>query len=115
MYRKEEEHDVGSLAAAQNVVRPVTLWLAPFTHRLAGLVYISMETIQAYFTVQAPPPRSHSQTIFRHMGKIGLVNGLFHSHSLRQNVGGPIRLLCESDVIIMATKKAEQSRQCAGD
>ena len=33
------------------------------------------------------------------MGKIGLVNGLFHSRSLRQNVGGPIRLLCESDVI----------------
>ena len=56
MYRKEEKHDVGSLVAAQNEVRPVTLWLAPFTHRLAGLVYTSMDTIQAYFTVQAPPP-----------------------------------------------------------
>jgi len=31
--------------------------------------------------------------------KIGLVNGLFHSRSLRRNVGGPIRLGCESDVI----------------
>ena len=58
MYRKEEKHDVGSLVAAQNEVRPVTLWLAPFTHRLAGLVYTSMDTIQAYFTVQALPPVS---------------------------------------------------------
>ena len=44
-------------------------------------------------------PWDSSQTIFRHAGKIGLVNGLFRSCSLRQNVGGPIRLLCESDVI----------------
>ena len=36
---------------------------------------------------------------FRHMGKIGRVNSLFRSRSLRQNVGGPIRLLCKSDVI----------------
>ena len=61
--------------------------------------------------------KSRSQTVFRHMGKIGLVNGLFRSCSLYQNVGGPIRLLCKSDVLRRnnATKKAEQSRQYAGD
>jgi len=36
---------------------------------------------------------SRSQSIF------GLVNSLFHSHSLHWNVGGPIRLLCKSDVL----------------
>ena len=40
-----------------------------------------------------------SQTIFRHMGKFGLVNSLFLSRSLRRNVGSPIRLLCEIDVL----------------
>ena len=50
-------------------------------------------------------------------GKIGLVKSLFRSCSLCQNVGSPIRLLCESDVMhgIMVTKKAEQSWQYAGD
>jgi len=33
------------------------------------------------------------------MGKIGLVNSLFLSRSLCRNIGGPIRLLCETDVI----------------
>ena len=32
-------------------------------------------------------------------GKNGLVNGLFHSHSTRRNVSGPIRLHCVSDFI----------------
>jgi len=32
-------------------------------------------------------------------GKNGLVNSLFHSNSTCQNVGGPIRLHCVSDVI----------------
>ena len=43
--------------------------------------------------------QSRSQTVFRHMGKICLVKGLFRSRFLHQNVGGPIRLLCESDVL----------------
>jgi len=34
-----------------------------------------------------------------HREKIGLVNGLFRSRSLCQNIGGPVRLLCESDII----------------
>ena len=46
-----------------------------------------------------PYSHSYSQTIFRHTGKNGLVNGLLCSRSLRWNVGSPIRLLCESDVI----------------
>ena len=36
---------------------------------------------------------------FATQGKTGLVNCLFHSHSLRWNVGSPIRLLCEDDVL----------------
>lgn len=36
---------------------------------------------------------------FCHTGKNGLLNGLFHSRSSRQNFGGPIRLCYISDVI----------------
>ena len=47
-------------------------------------------------------PNTHlppSQTIFRNMGKFGQVNSLFRSHSLRRNVGGPMRLICEIDAL----------------
>jgi len=50
--------------------------------------------------------------------KISLVNSLFHFHFTRHwNVNRPTRLHCVSGVLhaITTTKKAEQSRQYAGD
>ena len=51
-----------------------------------------------------PPPKDMKVVLFPdHICHIyrenGLVNGLSHSCSICQNVGGPIRLHCISDVI----------------
>ena len=46
------------------------------------------------------------------MRKIGLVNGLFHSRSLCWNVGGPIRLLCQSDIMHGNNGNQERMNAC---
>ena len=55
---------------------------------------------------------------FRHTGKNGLVNGLFHSRSTCRNVGGPIWLHCVSkwrNTWNNSDQETEWLKQYAGD